>query len=116
MAQNDVVLVDSLVERSKPLYAADLEGGALFELFSFDQILKDCDLSYEELEEGWVDGPDDGGIDGFFMFLDGQYLTEVPDSRSVRRSPHLEVVVITAKAGTSFKQVPINNLLSSVLE
>ncbi len=34
-----------------------------------EQVLKDYDLSREEIESGWVDGKDDGGLDGFLPSL-----------------------------------------------
>ena len=116
MAKNDLFLLDNLLTKKAADYP-DLDSvGAVFEAFAFEQILKDYDLSYDELSSGWVDGPDDGGIDGFFVFLDGLLLMDKPDERQTRRNPDLEVVIITSKHGESFKQVPINNLIASIQE
>ncbi|MBZ5489948.1 MAG: hypothetical protein LAO76_03335 [Acidobacteriia bacterium] len=71
-------------------------------------------MSYEDLDNGWTDSGDDGGIDGFYLLLDGKVVTEDPEFGSIRRSPHLELAIITAKHGEQFKQVPINNLISSL--
>jgi hypothetical protein len=75
MATNDVVLLDSLLEKARPQYAAP-DSGELFELFCFDHLLKDFDPSYEDLEDGWTDAGDDGGIDGFFIVLDDIILSD----------------------------------------
>lgn len=116
MPANDLVLLDSIVEKSKAYLGKNLELSELFELFCFDQILKNYDLSYEELEYGHVDGGDDGGIDGLFILLDDNLVTEDTDTKSIRRNPEIEVIVITCKYGAQFKQIPLNNLNSSLLE
>ena len=70
MAKNDVVLIDSILNKKKADYS-DLDGiGEIFEFFSMEQILKNYHISYDEINSGWVDGKDDGGVDGFFLFID----------------------------------------------
>jgi hypothetical protein len=55
MPKNDLVLLDSLIEKSKSQYGSH-EESEYFELFCFDNILKDFEPSFEELENGWTDG------------------------------------------------------------
>ena len=116
MAANDVVLLDSLVEQAKDVLGSGYDASEYFELFALDQTLKDYELSIDELQLGWVDGGDDGGIDGFYVFLDGQLLSEDDDVSTGRRQPEFDIVVATIKHGVTFRQVPLNNLLSSVTE
>ena len=52
MARNDLVLLDSLLEKSRAQFGDAREESELFELFCFDQVLKDYDLSFEEIESG----------------------------------------------------------------
>jgi hypothetical protein len=56
MAKNDVVLLDSLVAKARTQIAIARDDSELFELFAFDQVLKDFDPSPDELESGWTDG------------------------------------------------------------
>lgn len=116
MAKNDIVLLDALLEKKHVEYSNLRNVGELFDMFTFENILKNYDLSYEELEQGLVDGGDDGGIDGLFVFLDGLLLTETPNSQDVRKHPQIEVVVITCKHESTFRQIPLNNLLASIPE
>jgi hypothetical protein len=77
MAKNDVVLIDEIVdERLREVYPSN-QCDEVFEFLAFEQVLKDFDLSREEIEAGWVDGRDDGGIDGFFVFVNGHLLQDV---------------------------------------
>ena len=47
-----------------------------FNHFVCEQILKDYDLSDEDITSGLVDGGDDGGIDGFYIFVNKNLATE----------------------------------------
>jgi len=116
MARNDVVLLDSLIEKARSRLGTARKLSEIFELFSFEQILKEYDLSYEELETGWVDGGDDGGIDGFFFLVDGKLQMDTNIDRAAKRNPKLKLVIVTAKHGDSFRQVPVNNMISSLQE
>jgi hypothetical protein len=114
MAKNDLILLDALLDQAAPNYPQFSERGTLFEFFVLDHLLKDYDLSEDELSDGWVDGGNDGGIDGFFLFIDGLPLTDKPKASDVRKNAVLEVVIVTCKHEDSFRQIPINNLLASL--
>ena len=116
MAKNDLILLDAYLEKKVSDYPDLTNIGELFDFFAFENILKDYDLSYDEIEQGWVDGGNDGGIDGFFVFLDGLLLAEPPQENEVRKRPEIEVVIITCKHEASFRQTPLNNLLASIPE
>ena len=69
MSSNDVIVLNSILTQKKIELANTFSDNEYFEVFTFEQALKDYDLSYDELLFGRVDGADDGGIDGFFIFL-----------------------------------------------
>jgi hypothetical protein len=80
-----------------------------FELFAFEQILKPLDVTDDEILAGHVAGGDDGGLDGIYVFLDGNPLR--PDSdvfeadfdpSSIKRAVELELVAIQAKGHVGF--------------
>jgi hypothetical protein len=50
MVKNDVVLLDSLIEKSKEQLGQIKDIGELVEFYFIDQLLKEYDLSYDELE------------------------------------------------------------------
>ncbi len=102
MARNDIVLSDSLVEKSKEQLGTNKDESEIFELFSFDQILKDYDPSFEELESGWTDGGNDGGLDGFFVFVDGRIATPESYKYASKKSPQIDVHIFTVKRSKSF--------------
>lgn len=116
MARNDVVILDSLVEKAKGRLGKAKDDSELFELFVFDQILKDYDLSYEELETGWTDGGDDGGIDGFYVLVDGRIATDDVIEYATRRHPKIDVHIFSVRRTDSFELRPIDALFASLAE
>jgi len=114
MPSNDVLLLDGILQKNKPRYGARANDGEYFELFSMDSVLKNYDLSPEQLEDGWVDGGDDGGIDGFYIFIDGVYLSDDYDIKYARNDPHFEVHIFTTKHSDTFKQAVLTSLISSL--
>lgn len=117
MAKNDIVLVDSLVSKARARLADHLDDSEVFELFCFEQLLKNYELTDEEVQSGWTDGTNDGGVDGFYVLVDGRLLE--PDdalAHSARQSPEIHVVLFTVKRTDSFQQEPLNTLHGSLLE
>lgn len=111
---NDVIILKSILERKRQELANTLSQDEYFEIFSFEQLLKDYDLSYDELLSNQVDGKDDGGIDGFFIFLNNEILNEDLDSGSIKKNPSIEVYLIQAKTSSSFGEKPIETLMATI--
>ena len=94
MAPNDRLLLDGLLAAAPTAYGLDRSPDEYLELFVFDQVLRDQCLSLDQLESGWVDGALDGGVDGFFIFVDDRLIKEAisargsPPRRRVER-PHI---------------------------
>lgn len=116
MAKNDVVLLDGIVEERVAEQHPSAQPDEVFEFLAFEQILKDYDLSKEELEAGWVDGPNDGGIDGFFTFVNGHLLTDGESFVWPRKNASIDVNVLTCKHHDTFKQAPINSIFATAQE
>jgi len=116
MAGNDVVLLDSLLTKARSRFAVGLDDSEILELFCFEQLLKDFDLSYEELESGWTDGTDDGGVDGFFVLVDGQLATDDVLDHSLRKNPEINVFLFSVRHAEAFQQQPLNAIGASILE
>ena len=84
-----------------------------FEYFVADQVLKDFDLSVEEMKAGLVDGGGDGGIDGIYVFVNGHLLAEDSELDRFRKEVAIEVVCIQAKHVDGFAEDSLNRLRSS---
>lgn len=93
-----------------------IEVGERFERFVLEQILKNFDLSKEELDFGWTDGSLDGGIDGFYVLINGRLLTDPTDFSWPRTGAEIQVYLITSKHHSTFQQAPLDAILASVQE
>jgi len=114
MAKNDAILIDGIIQEKMTVDL--LDRGEAFELFAFEQILKSYDLTREEIESGWVDGKDDGGIDGFYTFINGVLLRNIQEHVWPRKNASLDIWVISCKLQDSFKQAPLNTLFPTIEE
>ena len=63
-----------------------------FELYSIGLVLKDSDLADEQIEEGNFGGGDDGGVDGFYFFLNRQLMNEEVDAPTDVLTAHLWII------------------------
>ena len=116
MAKNDTILLDGIIDQRVADGFPSSKRDEVFEFLSFEQILKNYDLSREEIESGWVDGRDDGGIDGFFTFVNGHLLRDPKDFVWPRASAEITVWLLTCKHHDTFQQAPLNSLYASVSE
>ena len=73
--------------------------------FAAKQVLKNYDLSDEEIEEGVVDGHNDGGVDAAYIFIDGEYIREDEIClEKYKREAKLEFCIIQAKDTYKFSE------------
>lgn len=116
MAKNDTILldgiIDDLVDQKKPSDRRD----EVFEYLSFAQILKDYDLSPDEINLGSVDGENDGGIDGFFVFVNGHLLSDETSFTWPKAGCEIDVWIINCKHHDTFIQAPLDKLNASFQE
>ncbi|MEB8536105.1 hypothetical protein, partial [Acidithiobacillus ferriphilus] len=76
MAKNDRFLLDGIVDDRVAARSPSDKRDEAFEYLAFEQVMKDFDLSNDELLSGWIDGRQDGGIDGFFILVNGHLLQD----------------------------------------
>lgn len=114
MSSNDIIVLNSILAQKREEAGTSLSESDYFEVFSFEQALKNYDLSYDELLSGTVDNGDDGGIDGFFIFLNKDFLDEDTDLSAVKKNPLLEIYLIQAKVSASFSEKAITAIISTV--
>lgn len=115
MPKNDIILIDSIIQGILENQKCK-DVGEAFECLAREQIFKDYDLSEDEIESGWIDGKDDGGIDGIYFFINGQIIVDEKENRYPKNNAELEVYIITCKHSDSFKMDTINALIPTLNE
>jgi hypothetical protein len=74
-----------------------------FEFFASSMVLKNYDLSDDEIINGLTGKGNDGGIDGFYLFINDELLTEdIVDTYPITRGSNIELILIQSKYASSF--------------
>ncbi len=110
MPTNDQTVLDQVLSTERADRFSELSDSEFFELFVAEQILKDRDLSYDEIESGIVDGGKDGAVDAIYTFVDDELAREDGDFSNARKGVAIELVVIQSKREASFREVPVDRL------
>lgn len=108
MSSNARIILQDLIKQVKDSRFPDLSDSDFFEIFLNEQVLKDYNLSYEELETGLVGKGGDGGVDGFYPFINGNLLYEDTDVSELRKNIHFELYVIQARTSQRFDETTID--------
>lgn len=110
MPNNDQIILDNIVDQERRTRGASASESEFFEMFVAGQVLKDADLTDDEIESGLVAGGGDGGIDGAFLFANGELVLGDYDPRSLKRNIELELIIIQAKRTAGFNEDAIHKL------
>jgi hypothetical protein len=116
MVENDAIIINNLLEQKRNQIQPEANDDEFFELFSFEQILKDFELSYDELIKGNTDGKDDGGIDGFFFFINSDIIKEEIIPENYKKRSELQIFIIQSKRSQNFKESTMQKLIASLGE
>ena len=116
MAKNDVILIDNIIKDRIRDGVPSSDQGEVFEYLSAEQVLKDYDLKEDEILAGIVDGKDDGGIDSFYIFINGILLTDLSSFPWPRKSCEITLYIITSKHHETFEQGVLNNQYATINE
>lgn len=110
--KNDLVLLNQAIQRLHADIAPSMKEDDYFEILTAEQTAKDYDLSYEELIDGNVgSGGRDGGVDGIYIFINGEYLQEDSDfSWFPKTNLEIHLIVLQAKNKAGFEEVVIDKL------
>ena len=113
---NDIIILDSILKQKKTQTADTLSDSDYFEVFTFEQLLKNYELSYDELFSGKVGGSGDGGIDGFFTFINNELFNEDTDIEVIKKNPVLEIFLIQAKRSPTFSESVVDRVNATVAD
>ena len=116
MAKNDLILLDGILDEYLSQGLPSTKEDEVFEYLATEQILKDYAFSKEQLLSGSVDGRNDGGIDEFFVLVNGHLAENTPSEFWPKSNAELEVYLITCKHDSAFKQAPITTMIPSLIE
>lgn len=109
MSTNEIIALDAKLKQAHGERAPDSLEDVFFEIFAAEQILKDFDLTDEEIEYGQVGGGNDGGLDSVYFLVNRQLVmddTEI-SPKTVTRA---DLFFIQATREQSFNEGRVANL------
>lgn len=112
MADNSQQLLNDVLTQQRQELAPESSDQDYFEFFCAEQILKDYDLSYDELQTGIVDGEHDGGVDSVYAFVNGEAVLEDFDVAPFKKDVRIDLHIIQSKTSGGFSETPLNRLIS----
>jgi hypothetical protein len=107
MSKNQQIILKTILDQNRRENYPELSEDQYFHLFVSEQILKDLDLSYDEIEEGIVDNGGDGGIDAIYTFINQELVQRDSDLINPKKNSSIEVFMIQSKNTTGFSESAI---------
>lgn len=110
---NDQIVLGQIIKSKCRESNNELSESEYFEIFSASEILKDHDLTYDDLRYGIVGNGGDGGIDSIYTFLNGELVKEDTEINTKQKKNVIELKIIQSKTSTSFKEAAVIKLRES---
>jgi len=106
MAQktNDQIILEQIIKERCAESGDELTVSEYFEIYSASEILKNYDLTYDDISYGIVGDGGDGGIDSIYTFINGEALKEDTLVNTNQKKNHIELIIIQSKTSASFKE------------
>ena len=102
---NNQILLRECVQQEFEESSDYTDCGAFFEHFAIAELLKNYNITDDEIDRGIVGGGNDGGCDGIYIFLNDELLSpDQIDSLSAPKGSTLKLCIIQAKNELSFKE------------
>lgn len=113
MNANDKIILEQIVDQEHQERAASSSKAEFFEIFVAEQVLKDYDLGYDEIESGIIGGGNDGGIDSIYVLVNGELAQEDFDISALKKGGLIETVIIQAKLTDGFGETAVEKLTAA---
>ncbi len=116
MSTNQQIILETLLQQQKSVLDESLSSDDYFHLFVTEQVLKNYELSYDEIEEGIVDNGGDGGIDSIYTFVNSELIQRDTEMIDGKRYSNIDVYILQTKNTTGFSETAVEKCISSALD
>lgn len=76
---NDQIILEQIIKEKCAESEDEISLSEYFEIYTASEILKDYDLTYDDIRYGIVGDGGDGGIDSVYIFINGELIKEDTD-------------------------------------
>src|SRR5690554_2315881 len=105
MSKNNQILLDEIIKQEMQSLEETASLSDFFEFYSALQVLKDFELSYDEIYAGIAGESHDGGADSIYLFVNGELIKADEDiSEKYKKNVDIEFVLIQSKYEKSFSE------------
>ena len=112
MTTNSQIILDGVLKQRQTETDPDADPSTFFEFFTAQQILKDFDLSYDEIEYGLIGVGGDGGVDSIYLLVNGDLVQEDSDYSHLRKDIVIDLIVIQSKTHSGFQETPVERFIT----
>lgn len=111
MSKNNQILLEEVVKQELENYEEKISLSDFFEFYASLQVLKDYELSFDEINSGISGESHDGGADSIYLFVNGELVKEDEDVKDkYKKNVDIEFVLIQSKFENSFNEDPLLKL------
>jgi hypothetical protein len=111
MSTNNQILLAEIVKQELKNYGEKTSLSDFFEFYSSLQVLKDYELSFDEISSGITGKSRDGGADSVYLFVNGELVKEDVDiNGKYKKNVDIEFILIQSKFENSFNEDPLLKL------
>ena len=112
MVTNDRIILDEILGQGLSKVDPSTTASSFFEFFTAEQVLKDFDLSSDEIESGLVGNGGDGGIDAIYLLVNGELVQEDPNYGHLKGEITIDLVIVQSKTHAGFQETPIERFIT----
>jgi hypothetical protein len=108
MSEWDIQALQANFENWRKERAPQLLPDKAFERYVIEIVLRNLDLTDEEIEYGWIGNADDGGIDGLYLLINRTLMqddAEIPSPAMVA-----DLIIFQAKNKASFEETAVEKM------
>ena len=112
MTTNSQIILDGVLKQRQTEVDPNADPASFFEFFTAQQVLKDFDLSYDEIDSGMVGAGGDGGIDGIYLLVNGDLVQEDSNYSHLRKDIVIDLVILQSKTHSGFQETPVERFIT----
>ena len=112
MLKNHQVILKGVLRQRQGEIDAEADPSEFFEFFTAQQILKDFDLSYDELGSGLIGGGGDGGVDGLYLLVNGDLVHEDSSYENLKKDITIDLIIFQSKTHSGFQETPVERFIT----
>lgn len=113
---NNTIILDNCIQEFKEQNELSYKDDYIFELFVSSQITKNYEFSFDEIENGVVDGSLDGGIDTMIIVANDNFIQTEDDLDDIKfkKDTELNLIIAQSKVSPTHTEAALDKIITSI--